>query len=80
MYQNDGLVSGREGDAASASALGSHEFGEDRGDRRRLVGSRWRPHLRRVALSVVGQHERLKVYKNINCKKTLLFTDGKLLF
>ncbi len=76
MYQNDGLVSGRQGDAAAGSALGGHKLGKNRGDRRRLVGSRRRPHLRRVALSVVGQHERLKVYKNINCKKTLLFTDG----
>ena len=60
MYQNDGLVSGRKGDAAAGSALGGHELGEDFGDRRRLVGSRRRPHLRRVALAVVGQHERLK--------------------
>ena len=80
MYQNDGLVSGREGDAAAGSALGRHEFGKNRGDRRRLVGSRWRPHLRRVALSVVRQHERLKVNKLLIAKKTLLFTDGELLF
>ncbi len=60
MYQNDGLVSGRQGDAAAGSAFGGHEFGIHRGDRRRLVGSRRRPHLRRVALAVVGQHERLK--------------------
>ena len=80
MYQNDGFVSGRQCDAAPASALGGHEFGENRGDRRRLVGSRRRPHLRRVALAVVGQHERLKVNKLLIAKKTLLFTDGELLF
>jgi hypothetical protein len=45
------------------------------------VGSRRRPHLRRVAFAIIGQHERLKkVYQILIAKKTLLFTDGKLLF
>jgi hypothetical protein len=34
MYQNDGFVSGRKGDAAARSALGGHELGVHRGDRR----------------------------------------------
>ncbi len=34
MYQNDGLVSGRQCDAAAGSAFGGHELGVHRGDRR----------------------------------------------